>query len=136
MAIKIDKIKINRGGPIEKDFILDSGDVNLIYGHNETGKTYIVESIISLLFRTGRKSTINWNLREWDSSGNISVSGLQDKPLPFTKTSKKLEDYWDEEIGLPQDFSRLLVVKAGETLLSHEVDGVGRDILKNYLSGE
>ena len=69
MAVKIDKIKINRGGPIEKDFILDSGDVNLIYGHNETGKTYIVESIINLLFRTGRKSTINWNLRGWDFAG-------------------------------------------------------------------
>ena len=59
MAIKIDKIKINRGGPLEKDFALDPRDVNLIYGHNETGKTYIVESIINLLFRTGKKSTIN-----------------------------------------------------------------------------
>ena len=27
-------------------------------------------------------------------------------------------------------------MKEGETLLAHEEDGVGRDILKNYLSGE
>ena len=136
MAIRIDRIKINRGGPLKNDFVFEPGDVNLIYGHNETGKTYIVESIVNLLFRTGRKSAINWNLREWDFAGSIIVSGLQDKPVAFSRTSKKLDDYWEEEIGLPQDFSRLLVVKAGETLLAHEEDGVGRDILKNYLSGQ
>lgn len=136
MAIRIDRIKVNRGGPLEEDFKLEAGDINLIYGHNETGKTYIVESIINLLFRTERRSTINWNLRGWDFAGSIIVSGLQDKPVTFSRTSKKLEDYWEEEIGLPQDFSRLLVVKEGETLLAHEEDGVGRDILKNYLSGE
>jgi len=135
MAVRIDKIKINRGGPLEKDFLLEPGDVNLVYGSNETGKTYIVESIIKLLFRTGKRSSL-WDLREWDCSGSIIVSGLQDKPVPFVKTGKKLDDYWEEEIGLPHDLSRLLVVKAGETLLSREVDGVGRDILKNCLSGE
>ncbi len=136
MAIRIDRIKVNRGGPLEKDFQLEPGDVNLIYGHNETGKTYIVESIVNLLFRTGRRSTIEWNLRGWDFSGRIVVSGLQDEPVAFARTGKKLDDYWEEGIGLPQDFSRLLVVKGGETLLAHEDDGVGRNILKNYLSGE
>lgn len=136
MAIRIDRIKVNRGGPLEEDFKLEAGDINLIYGRNETGKTYIVESIINLLFRTGKKSTIPWNLRGWDFAGSIIVSGLQDKPTTFSRTGKKLEDYCEEEIGLPQDFSRLLVVKEGETLLAREDDGVGRDILKDYLSGE
>lgn len=136
MAIRIDRIKVNRGGPLENDFKLEPRDINLIYGHNETGKTYIVESIINLLFRTGRKSTIDWDLRDWNFAGNIIVSGIQDKPLTFSRTSNKLDDYWREETGLPQDFSRLLVVKKGETLLADEKDGVGRDILKNYLSGE
>jgi len=136
MAIRIDRIKVNRGGPLEDDFKLEAGDINLIYGHNEKGKTYIVESIINLLFRTGKKSATNWNLRGWDFAGKIIVSGLQEKPIPFSRTSKKLEDYWEEESGLPQDFSRLLVVKEGETLLAHQEDGISRDILKNYLSGE
>ena len=136
MTIRIDRIKVNRGGPLENDFRLEPGDINLIYGHNETGKSYIVEAIINLLFRTGRKSTIDWNLRGWEFAGSIIVSGLEDKPVTFTRTGKKLDDYWEEEIGLPQDFSRLLVVKEGETLLADKKDGVGRDILKNYLSGE
>ncbi len=134
MAIRIDRIKVNRGGPLEEDFKLEPGDINLIYGHNETGKTYIVESIINLLFRTGRN--ITWNLRGWDFAGTIVVSGLQDKPVTFSRTGKKLEDYCEEEIGLPQDFSRLLVVKEGETQLAHEEKSISRDILKNYLSGE
>jgi len=136
MAIRIDRIKVNRGGPLENDFQLEPGDVNLIYGHNETGKSYVVEAIINLLFRTGRKSTVGWNLRDWYFAGSIIVSGLDGKPVTFKGTSKKLEDYWEEETGLPRDLSRLLVVKEGETLLAAEKDGVGRDILKNYLSGE
>lgn len=136
MAIRVDRIKINRGGPLESDFQFEPGDLNLTYGHNETGKSYIVEAIINLLFRTGRKSNIDWKLRGWDFAGSIIVSGLEDKPVTFTRTGKKLDDYWGEEIGLPHDLSRLLVVKEGETWLAGEEDGVGRDILKNYLSGE
>ncbi len=137
MDIRIDRIKVNRGGPLDSDFELEPGDLNLIYGHNETGKTYIVESAISLLFRTGRRVPVNWNLRGWDLAGRIAVSGLEDNPVFFTRTSSRLEDYWEKTgKGLPQDFSRLLVVRAGETSLSGESNGVGRSILKDYLSGE
>lgn len=137
VAIRIDRIKVNRGGPLASDFELEPGDLNLIYGHNETGKTYIVETMINLLFRTGSRSPAKWNLREWDLGGRIIVSGLKDDPVALTKTGRKLEDYWEEGPGLPRDISRLLVVKAGETVLAEEEeDGVGRGILKNCLSGE
>lgn len=137
MAIRISRIKIKRAGPLDSDFELQPGDLNLIYGHNETGKTYIVEAMINLLFKTGKRGPARWNLRKWDLSGRIIVSGLEEDPVPFTKTGKKLEQYWEEGPGLPKDLSRLLVVKAGETVLAEEEeDGVGRGILKNYLSGE
>lgn len=136
MSIRIEKIKINRYGPLTRDFVLVPGNINLVYGPNETGKTYIVESLISILFRTGKKSAVQWELRGWDVGGSINVSGLGERPVSLTRTGKKLEDYWQEEAGLPQDFSRLMVVKAGETLLAEGRDGVGRDVLKNYLSGE
>ena len=137
MAIRIDRIKVNRGGPLDSDFELEPRDLNLIYGHNETGKTYIVESAINLLFRTGRRAPANWNLREWGFAGKIVISGLEDNPVFFTKTGRRLEDYWEEtNKGLPQDFSKLLVVRSGETRLSGETNGVGRRILKDYLSGE
>lgn len=137
MAIRIDRIKVNRGGPLRGDFEFEPGDMNLIYGHNETGKTYIVETLINLLFRTGSKSPAKWNLREWDLTGRIIVSGLEEESVAFTKTDKKLEQYWEEGSGLPRDLSRLLVVKAGETELDRDgKDGVGRSILKDYLSGE
>ena len=133
MAIRINRIKVNRGGPLNSDFEIEPSDLNLIYGKNETGKTYVVESMINLLFRTGRKSPIKWNLRNWDVAGRISVAGLEDEPIIFTKTGKKIEDYWEEGLSLPKDLSRLLVVKAGDTMLTEELDGVGRNILKDYL---
>jgi uncharacterized protein YhaN len=137
MAVRINRIKVNRGGPLTSDFELEPGDLNVIYGHNETGKTYIVETLINLLFKTGARSPAKWNLRDWNLDGRITVSGLEPEPVRFTKTGKKLEDYWEEQAGLPEDFSRLLVVKAGDTILVEEdEDGLGRGILKDYLSGE
>lgn len=135
MPIQIERIRVNRGGPLKKDFELESGDVNLVYGLNETGKSFVVEAIINILFRTKGSATAGWELRNWRPDGSIIVSGLDDKPVAFRETGKKLEDYWGQETVLPQDLSRMLVVKEGETLLTEEKDGVGRDILKNYLSG-
>ena len=39
MTFRIDRIKVNRAGPLESDFEFEPGDLNLIYGQNETGKT-------------------------------------------------------------------------------------------------
>ena len=136
MAIRIDRIHVHRGGPLEQDFVLNPGDLNLIYGRNETGKTYVVESIINLLFATGRRSPANWNLRGWNLAGRIVISGLQKGKVTFTEASTKLDDYWEDEAGLPRNLSRLLIVKAGETRVTQESDGIGRQILKDYLSGE
>ena len=50
MSVRIEKIKVNRDGPLQEDFVLNTGDFNLIYGVNETGKTYLMEAIIKMLF--------------------------------------------------------------------------------------
>lgn len=136
MGIRIKRIKVNRGGPLSGDFVLEPADLNLVFGPNESGKTYIVEALVSMLFKTGARSPANWHTREWNIGGSVSLTGLEEGPLSFTKTGKKLEDYWKDGTGLPLDFSRLLVVKAGETELAEEPDGVGRTVVKDYLSGE
>ncbi len=137
MPFRIDRIKVNRGGPLDTDFDFEPGDLNLIYGRNESGKTYVVESLIRFLFKTTGKAPVAAGLRlDWDVAGKVIVSGLESDPVSFNRTSKKLEEYWEEGLGLPPDLSRLLVVRAGETSLTKSVDGVGRDLLKDYLSGE
>jgi len=136
MTLRIDRIKVNRGGPLKSDFEFEPGDLNLIYGQNETGKTYVVESLIKFLFKTNSRAPVDWSLRDWDIAGRAIVSGLESDPVTFTKSGDKLEDYWEDGLGLPQNLSRLLVVRAGETLLAKAGDGVGREILKEYLSGE
>lgn len=130
-------MKVNRGGPLNDDFDFEPADLNLVFGRNESGKTYIVEALIRMLFKTGARSPRNWQTREWDFGGKVQLTGLDDGPVAFTRTGrKKLEDYWEESAGLPLSFSRLLVVKAGETELAEEPDGVGRTVVKDYLSGE
>jgi len=136
MTIRIDRIQVNRGGPLQSDFEFEPGDLNLIYGQNETGKTYVVESLIKFLFKTTGKAPVAAGLRDMEIGGRVIVSGLKD-PEPFTRSGRKLEDHWEAGTGLPPNFSRLLVVRAGEThLAAAEQDGVGRSMLKDYLSGE
>ena len=141
MKPRIERIKVKRGGPLEKDFEIQPGDLNLVYGLNETGKTYLLESLVRLLFKTQGRDAPGGNLREWDTNGKSLVSGIEGEGqgTSVSKTSKKLEDYrCGEDDHLPREFSRLLVVRAGETVISADPgeDGISRDILKDYLSEE
>jgi hypothetical protein len=62
---------------------------------------------------------------------------LGSEPISFTTAGKKLEEFWTEESGMPPDLARLLVVKGGEVFLDSDADdGVGDQVLRNYLSGE
>ena len=51
MTIQIKKLKINRNGTLLEDFEIEPGIINLIYGHNESGKACLVEGVIELRFK-------------------------------------------------------------------------------------
>lgn len=133
MEVWLESIAVKDLGPISKQTI-NLGRFNLIYGHNETGKTFLVEFLLQSLFR---KSS-DWKLRDLPGQGKISVQGLGDKPVEFTPgTRQKLEDYWEEsELGLPTNMARLLVVKGGELELAESKAGLDRNVLKTIFSGE
>jgi uncharacterized protein YhaN len=145
MSVRIDRIKVNRDGPLGDDFVLNPASFNLIYGGNETGKTYLVEAIIRMLFGDGKKSPFKGLLRPWGMKGTVRVVGLpgSSEATSFTKTTKESERFGSffENTGkvLPPDFAKLLVVRGGESNLSADAkdsDGVGENILRNCLSGE
>jgi uncharacterized protein YhaN len=134
MSISIDKMSVRNLGPI-RTFSHDMGKINLIYGHNERGKTMLVEFLIRSLFKPSK----TWPLREMMGEGSVTVSGLEDEAIPFKPGSaKKLEDHWESKRGeIPQDISKLLVVRAADTALSDEhACGIGKQILLEYLSGK
>ncbi len=133
MPIHLDKISVTNLGPLDS-LDLALGSLNLIYGKNETGKTFLVEFLLVSLFRHASK----WDLRDIPGKGNVTVSGLREESTSFTLTTrKKIEDYWkDDELGLPLNMSRLLVVKGGELDLAGTPGGVNRDVLKTALTSE
>ncbi|MEO2158397.1 MAG: AAA family ATPase [bacterium] len=138
MKIHIEKIHIRSDGPLAKDFDLDCGALNLIYGHNESGKSYIVECLITSLFKDTK-----WNGQDlrWgdDIRAEVTVSGLGGEPVQFTQEGKdQLQAHWaDSDNPLPGDLAHLLVVKEGSTWLGgNDTNGQGVDIkvLRNFLS--
>jgi hypothetical protein len=134
MPIHIKNISLRGLGPIES-LSLDLGQVNLIYGHNETGKTFLVEFLLQSLFRQSG----DWQIRKAAGQGSVSVQGLEENLVSLDPSSpKKIEDYWEEEdLGLPLNMARLLVVKGGELALSAGVPGgINRAVLKAVLTRE
>ena len=134
MAVTINEINIENSGPIT-DCQLSLGPFNLIYGHNERGKTFLVEFLIRSLF----KNRAGYSLRTAGGRGKVVLSGLSSKPLAFTPASRvKLEDHLaKDEPGMPAQISHLLVVKGAELNFDDRNRlGVDRSILKNFLAGQ
>ena len=133
MPIHLDKINVKNLGPLDS-LDLTLGSLNLIYGQNETGKTFLVEFLLGSIFRHASK----WDLREIPGKGSVTINGLTEEPTSFTLTTrKKIEDYWkDDKLGLPLNMARLLVVKGGELDLAGTPGGVNRDVLKTALTSE
>lgn len=134
MAIKIERIQIQKLGPLTS-LQLDLGLLNLIYGRNESGKTYLVEFLLHSIFRHAK----TWNLREINPEGTVYLQGFEKQATIFSpSSSRKIEDFWNEDDkGLPINMARLLVVKGGELALSaSSPGGVNREILKNALTSQ
>lgn len=133
MSIKIEQVNVKNLGPLN-DFPCTFKQVNLFYGHNERGKTYLVEFIYRSIFKNKSLS-----LRDTSATGQVTLSGLARKYSQFSPSSKKkLEDYWEDSLpGLPRDFSKLLVVKGADLdFASNTPAGIDDKVLKEYLSGE
>jgi len=48
--MRISDILVHQQGPLKKNFNLEAKGMNLIYGPNESGKTFIIEALMQWLF--------------------------------------------------------------------------------------
>ena len=113
MSIFIQRINLSKFGPLG-DQEMEFGKFNLIYGPNESGKTFLTEFILQSIFRYPKLS--KWPLRELPGQGKVFISGLNSEEVEFSPKSRmKIEDFWAANVpGLPTNMARLLVVKGGE----------------------
>ncbi|MHB9034506.1 MAG: ATP-binding protein [Anaerolineae bacterium] len=132
MNLRIESINVRGLGPIASlQWALR--DINLIYGHNEQGKTFLVEYLLSSLFKT-RIPT-----RPLTDSGSVVVAGLEGGSREFSpKSKKKLDTLLFEENGIMNvDLVRLLVVKGGESSFQPDKpEALTKSVLKGYLSDQ
>ena len=140
MSVRIERIEVKPGGPLEQPLDWYCGDLTVAYGGNETGKSYVVEFLVRCLFRTGARKGSGWSLRDLPGGGSVTLSGTQDKPVKMSVSKRpKLDEVWEEDPrGLPQDLCRLLVVTQGNSRLSvaESSDGIDDSMLRDFFSGE
>lgn len=129
MGINIKSISLKDIGPVP-ELTKNLGNINLIFGDNESGKSFIVEFLIRSMFKAP-----GWNLREKIGSGKVIIEGLTEDVVEFSpESSKKLEDFLSGKyIGLPPDFSKLLVLRGTNVELGKE-DEPDKKMLRRYLS--
>ena len=135
--MKITKLQVHPQGPLIQEFKLSPLGLNLIYGKNESGKTYVLEALGSWLFGSGRSSPLRGKVRNWMPvpSGSVEVAGIDpetpEASYTFDPVSKR--NLQDELINIPgfsPDFIQLFFVKAGENLIESP-----ESLVKNCLSG-
>jgi len=137
--MKIKKISLKNCGPIN-ELNEDLTNLNVIYGRNEQGKSFLVEFLIKCLF----KNSSHWGyLRNIKGSrGKVILQGLGEGEVEFSlpsqsKKKPKLEDYFEKDPrGLPPSLSKLLVVKGGEFEIVKNEAGVDKNFIKDILSGK
>jgi len=119
--MKITKVQVHPEGPLKKGFHSECRGLNLIYGKNESGKTFILEALSAWLFGVGRLSPLKGKAREWNPkpTGSVEVSGLEsdshnEVEIFGPTTQKNLQDHLAKELEMPSDLAKLLVVRAGE----------------------
>jgi uncharacterized protein YhaN len=132
MSIQIKNINVKNLGPIS-ELKWKLGNLNLVFGNNEAGKSYLVEFLIHSLFKAKKWS----NLRNSVGTGKVILSGLGRKNLEFspqqkTKLKDKLMDK-QEYLGLPPDFSKLLVVRPTDIELGNSQES-DKLMLRRFLS--
>ena len=135
--MKIQNIQVHQAGPLKKTFQLEAKGFNLIFGPNEAGKTYLIEALSSWLLGKAKGVRSKQKSRDWKPvpSGSVELTGLDQNDLTkieiFGSDSKSnLTTWFSEEKDLSLDFSKLLVVRAGETLIESP-----ESLIKETLSG-
>ena len=133
MSIRIQEINVDNLGPI-KPGKYQFGNINLIYSKNEGGKSLLVEFILRSLF--SKKSI--WGYNREIGNGKIIVSGINGKSINYSPASKdKLDKYFEKKLNTFQtSFTKLLIIKSGETNINEGPQGIDVNTLKELLSSK
>ncbi|HOG65223.1 MAG TPA: AAA family ATPase [Spirochaetota bacterium] len=134
MGMMIRTIDLRNAGPIQR-FTHTLAPLTLIYGHNESGKTTILENLVRAIFG-GKKSRLkNLAVRGDDFEGSIKLT-LERDGQQIALTNGLEAVLQKEETSLPADLFRLLYVRAGDSALGDGKKGLSRELVKGLVSNQ
>jgi len=144
MGLRISEIHLTECGPLSRQSWkeLDTKDLVLVYGKNESGKSFLIDLLLNSLFKNKK----DWGYVRSEVNGKVVLTGSlagadgdgggQLESATRGRSKKKLEDYLVElpGAGLPAELARLLVVRAGEVEIIRDQQGLTVEFLKNLFS--
>lgn len=133
MGLMIKKAELFNAGPIQK-FAHQFAPLTLVFGHNETGKTTILENLVRVLFgggKRGRGRSTGGRGDEFEGTLRLTLTNGNEE---FAVT-KGLEAVLQKKgTSLPADLHRLLYVRAGDPSLDGGGTSLSRDLVKGLVS--
>ena len=140
MRLRIGHVRIDPGGPLRRSFDFAPGSFALVHGPNESGKSFIVDAILSILFPREKKLP---GFRTWtDIHGRISLECTPGGTMelgPSTRRKQSLTEILGasaEEI--PGSLPGLISDRGQDISVSNENRqpyGVERGLLAEILAG-
>lgn len=140
MKIRIRQIRLDPGGPLTRGFELSPGSAVLVYGPNESGKSFIVDAILSILFPREKKLP---GLRSWtDIHGRIVLDCDPGGSIELGASAKRKQSLPDLLVASPEEFPAslpgLISDRGHDISVSAEQKqpyGVERGLLAEILAG-
>ncbi|MGC9056943.1 MAG: ATP-binding protein [Candidatus Saccharicenans sp.] len=144
MGLRLSEIHINECGPLSKQIWknLETKNLVLIYGKNESGKSFLIDLLINSLFKNKK----DWGYLRGGVNGKVVLVGSllnsggpeprRAEFSPKSRSANKLDDYLVKVPGpgLPVELTKLLVVRAVEAEIIRHEHGLTVEFLKNLFS--
>lgn len=138
MRLVLERVVLEPGGPLPRGIDMAPGTLTILRGPNESGKSYVLDAVLAILFPRERKLP---GSRQWeDLRGAVSVSLDGERAefsLPAGRRRRSLSDLLDCR-GLPAGIAGILSCRGHDIALSagSSAYGADRGLLAEVLAGK
>jgi hypothetical protein len=138
VRLVLERVVLEPGGPLPRGIDVAPGTLTILRGPNESGKSYVLDAVLAILFPRERKLP---GTRQWEDLRGIVTVSLDGErsefSLPAGRRRRSLSDLLDCR-GLPAGIAGILSCRGHDVALSSGPSAYGADrgLLAEVLAGK